>query len=162
MLEGKGEALGSMGIDRPLAVLSDVPQPTFNYFKELFAQVTNPPIDPIRESLVTSTSSLIGPEQDLTESSAEQARRIVVDSPVLTVPEMEGLKQYTGGGARTKVIDTTFAVAEGKLGLQRALARINAEATNAVNEGYTTICLSDRAAGPTRVSTPSLLATGAV
>lgn len=138
------EALGSMGNDTPLAVMSNREKLSFEYFKQMFAQVTNPPIDPIREKIVTSTECMIGPEGDLTETSEEQCHRLSLKGPLLSIGEMEAVKKMNHRGWRSKVIDITYSKERGKRGLKEALDRICEEAHDAINEGYTTLVLSDR------------------
>eukprot|EP00873_Tetraselmis_striata_P023387 jgi/Tetstr1/443651/TSEL_031644.t1 len=157
------EPLGSMGNDAALALISKCPKQPFEYFKQLFAQVTNPAVDPLREAIVMSLKTMIGPEMDISElGSPKQAHRLTLETPVLTVPQMEALKKTNHRGWRTKVVDATWGVDEGPGGLRAALARMAAEAESAVDEGYQLVCLSDRAAGPDRVGVNSLLGMGAV
>lgn len=156
------EALGSMGNDAPLAVMSNREKLCFEYFKQMFAQVTNPPIDPIREKIVTSMECMIGPEGDLTETTEEQCHRLSLKGPLLTIEEMESVKKMNYRGWRTKVLDITYPKEEGTKGLEMTLDRICAEANEAIKEGYTLLVLSDRAFSSTRVAVSSLLAVGAV
>lgn len=156
------EALGSMGNDTPLAVMSNREKLTFEYFKQMFAQVTNPPIDPIREKIVTSMECMIGPEGDLTETTEEQCHRLSLKGPLLSIEEMEAIKKMNYRGWRSKVLDITYSKSRGRQGLEETLNRICAEAHEAIREGYTTIVLSDRAFSKKRVAVSSLLAVGAV
>ncbi|XP_027338978.1 glutamate synthase [NADH], amyloplastic isoform X1 [Abrus precatorius] len=156
------EALGSMGNDTPLAVMSNREKLTFEYFKQMFAQVTNPPIDPIREKIVTSMECMVGPEGDLTEITEDQCHRLSLKGPLLSTEEMEAIKKMNYRGWQSKVIDITYSRECGKKGLEEALDRICAEAHDAINEGYTTLVLSDRAFSRKRVAVSSLLAVGAV
>nr|AAL26865.2 NADH glutamate synthase precursor [Phaseolus vulgaris] len=156
------EALGSMGNDTPLAVMSNREKLTFEYFKQMFAQVTNPPIDPIREKIVTSMQCMVGPEGDLTEITEEQCHRLSLKGPLLYTEEMEAIKKMNYRGWHSKVIDITYSKERGKGGLEEALDRICAEAHDAISEGYTTLVLSDRAFSRKRVAVSSLLAVGAV
>ncbi|PSS04444.1 Glutamate synthase 1 [NADH] like [Actinidia chinensis var. chinensis] len=156
------EALGSMGNDAPLAVMSNREKLTFEYFKQMFAQVTNPPIDPIREKIVTSMECMIGPEGDLTEATEEQCHRLSLKGPLLSIEEMEAVKKMNYRGWRSKVIDVTYSKDRGRKGLEKTLERICSEAHDAIKEGYTTVVLSDRAFSPKRVAVSSLLAVGAV
>ncbi|KAK7320851.1 hypothetical protein VNO77_30707 [Canavalia gladiata] len=156
------EALGSMGNDTPLAVMSNREKLTFEYFKQMFAQVTNPPIDPIREKIVTSMECMVGPEGDLTEITKEQCHRLSLKGPLLSTEEMEAIKKMNYRGWRSKVIDITYSKERGKKGLEEALDRICGEAHDAISEGYTTLVLSDRAFSRKRVAVSSLLAVGAV
>ena len=144
MAKDGAEALGSMGNDTPLAVMSTRPKLGFEYFKQMFAQVTNPPIDPIREAIVTSTECMIGPEGDLTETDEGQCQRLSLKGPLLSIEEMEAIKKMDYRGWRSKVIDMTFPRQEGKKGLERALQRICLEARCAIQEGYKILVLSDR------------------
>ena len=125
-------------------------------------QVTNPPIDPIREALVTSTRCMVGPEGDITETHERQAHRLELEQPILLPEELQALKSMDFQGWRTKVIDVTWPVEEGVAGLPAALHRIRAEAQQAVVDGFSYVVLSDRAAGRERVAIPALLACGAV
>ncbi|KXZ50144.1 hypothetical protein GPECTOR_17g780 [Gonium pectorale] len=160
------EPLGSMGNDAALAALSRRARLPFEYFKQLFAQVTNPAIDPFREAVVTSLRCFIGPEQDLTaEPGPNNCARLELAQPILNVEEMEALKNLDHpGGWRTKVLDSTFPVEEGpQVGMRNALTRLCAEAEAAVQSGsYALVCLSDRGYGASRAPVPSLLAAGAV
>lgn len=138
------EALGSMGNDAPLAVMSGREKLTFEYFKQMFAQVTNPPIDPIREKIVTSMECMIGPEGDLTETTEEQCHRLTLKGPFLSIEEMEAIKKMNYRGWRSKILDITYPKKLGRKGLEQTLNRICSEARNAIYEGYTTLVLSDR------------------
>lgn len=172
MAVGGKEALGSMGNDAALAVLSEKPRQVYDYFKQLFAQVTNPPIDPIREEIVMSLVCPVGPEGNLlSEPSLQHCQRLVVRNPVLTLEEMRTIKnlEYSKGDAKfkTAVIDTTFPAGSGPDGMLQALERICDEAAEVIqgeigDEGVQAVCLSDRLAGPDRMALPSLLAVGAV
>ncbi|XP_017257431.1 glutamate synthase [NADH], amyloplastic isoform X2 [Daucus carota subsp. sativus] len=156
------EALGSMGNDAPLAVMSNREKLIFEYFKQMFAQVTNPPIDPIREKIVTSMECMVGPEGDLTETTEEQCHRLSLKGPLLSIDEMQAIKKMNYRGWRSKVLDITYSKERGGNGLEETLDRICLEAHNAIKEGYTTLVLSDRAFSPNRVAVSSLLAVGAV
>jgi glutamate synthase (NADPH/NADH) len=138
------EPLGSMGNDAPLAVMSNREKLTFEYFKQMFAQVTNPPIDPIREKIVTSMECMIGPEGDLTETTEEQCRRLSLKGPLLSIGEMEAIKKMNYNGWRSKVLDITYSIKRGRKGLEETLDRICTEAHEAIKEGYTVLVLSDR------------------
>src|SRR5205807_6107478 len=121
------EALGSMGTDTPLAVLSDRPQLLYNYFKQLFAQVTNPPVDAIREELIMSMDQTIGPEQNLLEPSPLSARLIKIKSPILKNEELEKIRQLDGtgpGGFKAITLPMLFKVSEGAAGMERALEEL--------------------------------------
>lgn len=161
--EGK-EALGSMGNDAPLAAMATQPRIIYDYFRQLFAQVTNPPIDPIRESIVMSLESYVGPEGNLLEMRPEQCHRILLPSPIITIEEMNAMKKiefaYSTWVSRT--IDITFPKEEGLPGYKLALDRVCAEATAAIDDGIKVIVLSDRAIGPSRVPLSALAACGGV
>ncbi len=156
------EAVGSMGTDTPLAVLSDHPKLLFDYFAQLFAQVTNPPIDPIRESLVMSLSNRLGPRANLFEETPEHARQLHIDHPILTAGELAKLRAITVGRFRTHTISTLFDVADGPGGMTEALDRVCARASAAVNDGAGILVLSDRGIEAGKVPIPALLATAAV
>lgn len=162
MAKAAAEPLGSMGNDAPLAALSQRPKILYEYFKQLFAQVTNPAIDPLREKLVTSVECMIGPEGDLTQISQGQAHRLELQRPLLKPEEMEGLKVMSYQGWAAKVVDYTWPAAEGPDGLVRALDRVCAECAEAIDDGFDFIILSDRNAGPDRVAMSSLMAVGRV
>src|SRR5271165_7078818 len=158
------DPVGSMGTDTPLAVLSDKPKLLFNYFKQNFAQVTNPPIDPIREDLVMSLVSIIGPRPNLLGHHAGNHYRLEVSQPILTNGDLEKIRDIenlAGGAFRTQTIDTTWPASEGAEGMERAVERVCREATDAVLADYTILVLSDRAVGPDRIPIPALLATAA-
>jgi len=156
------EAVGSMGNDTPLAVLSERKPLLYSYFKQLFAQVTNPPIDSIRESCVMSVAASVGSERNLLDETPEHARQLVIENPILRDDELERLRQVVSDVFRSRTIDTTWPVREGADGLQRALGAVCADADEALAGGANILVLSDRAAGPDRVPIPSLLATAAV
>jgi glutamate synthase (NADPH/NADH) large chain/glutamate synthase (ferredoxin) len=156
------EAVGSMGNDTPLAVLSQRKPLLYSYFKQLFAQVTNPPIDSIREAVVMSVAASVGSEHNLLDETPEHARQLVIENPILHDDELERLRQVESDVFRSHTVDTTWPVADGEAGLERALDRVCAAADHALAGGANILVLSDRAAGPDRVPIPSLLATGAV
>jgi glutamate synthase domain-containing protein 2/glutamate synthase domain-containing protein 3 len=156
------EPTGSMGNDFALAVLSDRGPLLYSYFKQLFAQVTNPPIDPIREELVMSLSTKVGPEENLLAESAEHAHQLVMSQPILTAGELEKLRQINHHVFRANTLDATWPVEEGADGLERALERLCHEASSCIEVGDNILILSDRAAGPDRAPIPALLAVGAV
>jgi glutamate synthase (NADPH/NADH) large chain/glutamate synthase (ferredoxin) len=156
------EPIGSMGADTSLAVLSDATPTLFNYFKQLFAQVTNPPIDPIREDIVMSIGAGLGAEGNLLEESPTHAHQLVLDQPILRNHELQTLRTVTHDVFKARTIDITWPVADGPDGLEPALERVCAEAHDAVAQGQNIIILSDRAVGPERVPIPSLLAVSAV
>jgi len=159
--DGK-EPVSSMGTDIPLAVLSDRSQLLFNYFKQLFAQVTNPPIDAIREEVVMSTESLLGAEVNLLGESPLHARMLRLETPTLTNSELERIRRAHLPGFETKTIKTLFSKKEGPNGLRKAMERIRSEATAAVEGGATILILSDRGLDKDNVPVPSLLATAGV
>src|SRR5581483_4965419 len=156
------EAVGSMGNDTPLAVLSNRRPLLYSYFKQLFAQVTNPPIDPIREAVVMSKQSLVGSERNLLDETPEHARQLVIENPILRDDELERLRRVDSEVFRARTIDFTWPVAEAAAGLESALARICAEADAALAAGVNVLVLSDREVGPERVAMPSLLAVSAI
>ncbi|CAK1604543.1 unnamed protein product [Parnassius mnemosyne] len=162
MIQNKKEALGSMGNDAPLACLSQFQPLPYEYFKQLFAQVTNPPIDPFREKIVMSLMCPIGPVANILEPSAEFVHRLFLPQPILSLPDLEALKKTTHRGWKTQVIDCTYPCSEGPQGLEPALNNICAAAHAAAVSGYQLLLLSDRAAGRSRVPVSSLLALGAV
>jgi glutamate synthase (ferredoxin) len=156
------EPVGSMGTDTALAVLSDRPRPLYDYFKQLFAQVTNPPLDQIREELVTSMQSTIGPERNLLSPEPGSCRQIALPDPVLSNEDLAKLTHAAGRGFRAVTLPMLYAPAEGAAGLERALEALQAEASHAIAEGTSIIILSDRGVSRDRAAIPSLLATAAV
>jgi glutamate synthase (NADPH/NADH) large chain len=166
MVRSGEEAVGSMGNDTPISALSDKSKLLFTYFKQNFAQVTNPPIDPIREELVMSLVSFIGPRPNLFDvEGLAKKKRLEVRQPILTNEDLEKIRAISGvgdGSFRSKTLDTTFAADNGAETMEAALAALCDEAEAAVNEGINIIILSDRRMGPTRAPIPSLLATAAV
>ena len=156
------DPLGSMGNDSALACLSDKSRMIYDYFKQLFAQVTNPAIDSIREEVVMSLSCFIGPEGNLLDTTPEQARRLRVDHPILSSGELASLKASTLDGLTSQVIDITFPIAEGSSGMSAAIDRICAEAMAAIDNGHGIIILSDRLVSAERGALSSLVACGAV
>ncbi|MGE5539427.1 MAG: glutamate synthase large subunit [Gemmatimonas sp.] len=165
MAKDADDPVGSMGTDTPIAVLSAKPKLLYNYFKQNFAQVTNPPIDPIREELVMSLVSMIGPRPNLLGHHAGTHFRLEVALPILTNADLEkirSIESLANGAFRTYAIDATWPVTEGAEGLERAVERICREATDAVLDGNNILILSDREASSERVPVPSLLATAAV
>ncbi len=161
MIEQKRDPVGSMGNDTALAVLSDQPRLAYDYFKQLFAQVTNPPIDSIREEVIMAVECYIGPEKNLLTTTPEHAHRLRVPHPILTNEEVNALKTIDERGWRSKIIDITWPRIEGAEGLEPALQRIRQETEQAVDEGYSLVVLTDRAAGKDRIPVSALLATGA-
>ncbi len=162
MAETGAEAVGSMGNDAALAVLSDKPQLAFSYFKQLFAQVTNPPLDAIREELVTSTESFIGCEQNLFEETSKHCRQLKLIEPVITNQELEKIRNINVEDMRSITLPTLFRVDEGDGALERALQELTNKASQAVAEGYSIIILSDRGVDDHCGPIPSLLAVSAV
>lgn len=156
------DPVGSMGNDSAIACLSDKPRMIYDYFKQLFAQVTNPSIDSIREEVIMSLECYIGPEQNLLEVSPEHCHRLLVDHPIVTNEEIAALKHLNHKGWKSRVIDITFDRSEGKAGLQKTLARISAEAETAADKGIELVVLSDRSIGQDRVPVSALLAVGSV
>jgi glutamate synthase (NADPH/NADH) large chain len=162
MVDSSQEPLGSMGNDAPLAVLSEKPRLVYEYFKQLFAQVTNPPIDSIREEIVMSLESYIGPEKNLLATAAAHAQRLLLPNPILTNEQMAALKHIDRKGWKTKVLDATFDKKEGEAGLARALDRLAHETEQALKDGYALAVLSDRDVSAERVPVSALLAVGTV
>jgi glutamate synthase (NADPH) large chain len=165
MAKDGDDPVGSMGTDTPIAVLSQKPKLLFNYFKQNFAQVTNPPIDPIREELVMSLVSMIGPRPNLLGHHAGAHHRLEVSQPVLTdadIDKIRSIAELVDGAFRTATIDITWPAAEGAAGIERALDRVCHAATDAVLADNNILILSDRAVAADRIPIPSLLATAAV
>jgi glutamate synthase domain-containing protein 2/glutamate synthase domain-containing protein 1/glutamate synthase domain-containing protein 3 len=156
------EPLGSMGNDASLAVLSDCAPPLFAYFKQLFAQVTNPPIDPIREQIVMSLATSLGSERNLLGESPEHAHKLILDQPILRNSELETLRQVAHDVFEAHTIDTTWPVSSGPSGMRAALARICDEAHDSIEAGVNIVILSDRAICAERAAVPSLLVVAAV
>ncbi len=156
------DPVGSMGNDQALACLSDKPRMLYDYFKQLFAQVTNPAIDSIREEVVMSLECFIGPEGNLLETGEGRAHRLQLPHPILTNEELAALKHIDHRGWKAQTIDITYARSEGKAGLTRALQRICDEASQAIADGYSLVVLSDREIDAERVAVSSLLAVGGV
>ena len=164
------EAVGSMGTDTPIAILSDNPVLLFKYFKQLFAQVTNPPIDPIREQLVMSLATSIGPKANLLDETPEHARRIRVNTPILTNSDLEKIRSISatcdtdngGGHFKAKTIPILFAASEGSAGMTAAIQSIYQDCLDAIRDGYNFIILSDRGVNATMAPIPSLLSISAV
>lgn len=161
MVKDGAEAVGSMGDDTPLAVLSLRPRLLYTYFKQLFAQVTNPPIDSIREKLVMSLDCILGWRRNLLSETPEHAEVILVPSPILTDAELVRLTAL-GGVHRAGLVRAIWPLKEGRTGLHQAVSRICLEAEQAVDAGVRTLVLSDRDVDADHVAVPMLLATGAV
>ncbi len=166
MVRQAKEAMGSMGNDQALAVLSDKPRMPYDYFKQMFAQVTNPPIDPLREEIIMSLQTFIGPEGNLLETTEQQCHRLQLPQPVLTNKQLGAIKHLKHRGWRSLVIDITYDRQSGVDNpggaLTDALDSICKQATEAIEQGYHLIVLSDRSVGDGRVAVSSLLATAAV
>jgi glutamate synthase (ferredoxin) len=156
------EPVGSMGTDTPLACLSDKPQPLFNYFKQLFAQVTNPPIDPIREEMVMSLISYIGTERNILEETPENCHTLKLPHPILTNRDLEKLRRVSRGDLLAITLPALFRASDGEAGLRSALDELSKRASLAVKSGYTLLILSDRGVDKDYAPIPSLLALAAV
>jgi glutamate synthase domain-containing protein 2/glutamate synthase domain-containing protein 1/glutamate synthase domain-containing protein 3 len=158
MAVNKIQPVGSMGTDTPLAVLSDKPQLLYNYFKQLFAQVTNPPIDPIREELITATTLTLGPQDNLLEPQPESCRQIRLTTPILTNAELEKLRRIKRAGCKVVTLPMRFKAADGKAGLEQALHDLCQAADAAIEAGATVLILSDRDFDREHAPIPALLA----
>jgi glutamate synthase (NADPH/NADH) large chain len=166
MAQAGEEGTGSMGNDSPLAVLSDKNKPLYNYFKQLFAQVTNPPIDPIREAVVMSLVSFIGPKPNLLDINAvNPPMRLEVSQPVLDFDDMARLRQiekHTNGKFKSYALDITYPLAWGDEGVEAQLASLCAESVDAIKSGHNILIISDRLMDRRKVAIPALLALSAV
>ena len=166
MAQAGEEGIGSMGNDSPLAVLSDKNKPLYNYFKQLFAQVTNPPIDPIREAIVMSLVSFIGPKPNLLDiNQVNPPMRLEVSQPILDFADMAKLRDiesHTHGKFRSYTLDITYPLAWGHEGVEAKLASLSAEAVDAIKGGKNILIISDRAVSPTQVAIPALLALSSI
>jgi glutamate synthase (NADPH/NADH) large chain len=166
MAQAGEEAIGSMGNDSPLAVLSDRNKPLYNYFKQLFAQVTNPPIDPIREAIVMSLVSFIGPKPNLLDiNQVNPPMRLEVSQPILDFADMAKLRdieRHTHGKFRSVTLDITYPLLWGQEGVEAKLASLCAEAVDAIKGGKNILIISDRAVSATQVAIPALLALSAI
>jgi len=165
MASNADDPIGSMGTDTPIAVLSDRSRLLYDYFKQNFAQVTNPPIDPIREELVMSLVSMIGPRPNLLGHDAGSHKRLEVDQPILTnadIAKIRSVEAALDGAFRTETIDITWDARSGAEGLEQAIREMVWTATEAVLADKNILILSDRAQGPDRIPMPALLATAAV
>ncbi|HET7340335.1 MAG TPA: glutamate synthase large subunit, partial [Methylomirabilota bacterium] len=156
------EPIGSMGTDTALAVLSNRPRPLYDYFKQLFAQVTNPPLDQIREELVTSMESTIGPEGNLLEAEPASCRQIVIRDPVLSNEDVAKLRHVAHPWFSAVTLPMLYPVTEGAAGLERALEALQRAASRAIAGGASIVILSDRGLSREQAAIPSLLATAAV
>src|SRR3989475_3849228 len=162
MAKNGEEPVGSMGTDTALAVLSDRPRPLYDYFKQLFAQVTNPPLDQIREELVTSMESTVGPEGNLLRAQPASCRQIVIKDPVLSNEDVAKLRHVAHAWFKSVTLPMLYPVAEGAAGLERALEELQRAASAAIAEGANIVIMSDRGLTRERAPIPSLLATAAV
>jgi glutamate synthase (NADPH/NADH) large chain len=160
------EATGSMGNDSPLAVMSNKLKPLYNYFKQLFAQVTNPPIDPIREAMVMSLVSFIGPKPNLLDTNnVNPPMRLEVSQPILGFDDMarlRGISSHTGGKFKSYELNICYPVAWGKEGIEASIASLCAEAVDAVKSGHNILIVSDRKVSTDQVAIPALLATSSI
>ncbi|HEY8361095.1 MAG TPA: glutamate synthase central domain-containing protein, partial [Ramlibacter sp.] len=166
MAQAGEEGIGSMGNDSPLAVLSDKNKPLYSYFKQLFAQVTNPPIDPIREAIVMSLVSFIGPKPNLLDiNQVNPPMRLEVSQPILDFADMQKLREidkHTHGKFRSYTLDITYPLTWGHEGVEAKLASLNAEAVDALRSGHNILIISDRGVSPTQVAIPALLALSSI
>jgi glutamate synthase (ferredoxin) len=152
------QPLGSMGTDTPLAVLSNQPQLLYNYFKQLFAQVTNPPIDPIREEIITSTETMVGSEGNLLQPTPESCRMIKLEHPLLTNEDLEKLRHVDRTGFKAVTLPILFKAADGVKGLEGALDQLFAATDKAIAGGSNIVILSDRGISAENAPIPALLA----
>src|SRR6058998_999578 len=162
MAKNGEEPIGSMGTDTALAVLSDRPRPLYDYFKQLFAQVTNPPLDQIREELVTAMESTIGPEGNLLAAEPGSCRQIVLKDPVLSNEDLAKLAHVSALGFKAVTLPMLYPVTEGAPGLERAIEALQQRASRAIADGHNVLVLSDRGVTRELAPIPSLLATAAV
>lgn len=166
MAQAGEEGIGSMGNDSPLAVLSSKDKPLYNYFKQLFAQVTNPPIDPIREAIVMSLVTFVGPKPNLLDiNQVNPPMRLEVSQPILDFADMAKLRDienHTHGKFRSYTLDITYPLAWGHEGVEAKLASLNAEAVDAIRSGKNILIISDRAVGAQQVAVPALLALSSI
>jgi glutamate synthase (ferredoxin) len=162
MARDGAEAVGSMGTDTPLAVLSNKAQPLSSYFKQLFAQVTNPPIDCIREEIITATATAIGSERNLLKPGPEHAQLVELKSPILTNEEFAKLKHIQLPGFKSVTFPILFKVADGPLGLEKAMEELCRQVSRAIKDGINVVVLSDRGVNKDWAPIPSLLAVSGV
>ncbi|HBH11066.1 MAG TPA: glutamate synthase large subunit, partial [Gammaproteobacteria bacterium] len=162
MAKNAMEPTGSMGTDAALAVLSNRSRLLYDYFKQLFAQVTNPPLDGIREVLVTQVATTIGPEGNLLKPIAESCRRIKINSPILTNEELAKIENVDFPGFKTKKISILYPVKDGKKGLDKSLKEVCKEVDIAIDKGFSFVILSDRGVNENETAIPALLATAGV
>ena len=156
------EPTGSMGNDVPLAALSEQPQLLFNYFKQLFAQVSNPPLDAIREELVTSLSIQLGAQRNIFEETPEHAQQLKLSCPILTNSEMEKLRRVSQPGIKSFTLSTLFPIEDGERAMEQAMDGLYMKASQAIRDGYSIIILSDRGVDAQHAPIPSLLVTAGV
>lgn len=156
-VEGK-EAIGSMGCDTPLAVLSDKPQLLYNYFKQLFAQVTNPPVDPIREEVIMAEDVMLGAEGNLLAEKQEQCQRLRLKRPIITNNELAKICNIDKPGLKTAIIDATFKLSSGPEGIEISMEEVFEKADAAIEDGCTILVLTDRGVDKDNVAIPSLIA----
>lgn len=159
MAETGAEPLAAMGVDTPIAVLSKQAQPLFNYFKQLFAQVTNPPIDAIREEIVTASNVYLGPEGNILEDKPSNCELIKLDSPIINNDELAKIKAYNKGNLKSKVIDIVY---DKGTSLEDALDELFEKSQDAYIKGYTILILSDRNVSANKIPIPALLAVSAL
>ncbi|MDQ2798960.1 MAG: glutamate synthase large subunit, partial [Armatimonadota bacterium] len=152
------EAMGSMGTDTPIAVLSDKPQTLYNYFQQLFAQVTNPPIDSVREEIVTSTVVTLGSEGNLLDPTPESCRKIELETPILTNEDLARLRHIDAPGFKTATLPILYDVDQGEQGLEQAMEHLYAQASQAIAQGNNLLILSDRNIRHDQAAIPALLA----
>ncbi len=166
MAKSAKESIGSMGTDSPIAVLSNRPRMLFDYFQQLFAQVTNPPLDAMREEIVTATLSWIGPEGNLLERTPDSCRQIVVEHPVLRNSELAQIAALNGGpndgGFKSAIVSTLYRPGDGGGGMRTTLDRVRDQVDEAIEDGADIIVLSDRGTDADNVGVPVAMATGAV
>ncbi len=160
MVEDAAEAVGSMGDDTPVAVLSNQYRGLHNYFRQTFSQVTNPPIDSLRETRVMTLRTRLGNLGNILDENPEQCDMLMLDSPVLTTAQFQAMRAHMGSAAFE--VDATFAIANGLGGLRRAIERIKRQSEEAVRSGHMHVVLTDEAQGPERAAIPMILAVGAV
>lgn len=158
MIVSGQEATGSMGEDTPLSILAQTPQLLYTYFKQLFAQVTNPPVDPIREEIVMAEDVLLGAEGNLLDETQEQARRIRLKRPLVTNKELEKIHNVEAPGLKAVKLSTVFKVADGVKGVEPAMENLFKQADQAIADGNTILILSDRKMDQDHVAIPALLA----
>ena len=156
--DGK-EALGSMGDDTPLAVLSDQPRPLYDYFKQLFAQVTNPPIDPFRERLVTSVLTTLGAEDDLFQETPKHCHQFELPDPIISNEQLAQIRAMDVGDVKAETLPMLYDAGSGGIGLEQAIDRLCSEAAKAIENGASIIILSDRGVSKEKAPIPALLAT---